>query len=127
MKITINSGDIPKGTIKCVTYDNNSNPLKLFFSMDDGKSAQEISLAVTNLLGLIGHYNRTFKPSILSSSVINEKDVRFVIKGDELAGAIKFLQDKGIITASMSQIILKKINEGKEIEDINIVEVTPQS
>lgn len=126
MRITINSGEIPQEGIKCVTYDDTSNLSKVIFSMNDKESAQKMSLTVTNLLGLIGHYNRLFKPPILSTSVVDGNGVRFVI-GNKINKAIEFLQNIGIITADLSQIVLKRINEGQEIEDISIVEVTPQS
>ncbi|KPJ67627.1 MAG: hypothetical protein AMJ43_02980 [Coxiella sp. DG_40] len=127
MKITINSSDIPKGHIKCVTYDGNSNPSKLIFSMCDKESAQRMSLAVTNLLGLTGHYDSFFKTPILSESVVNNKEVQFVIKGNEVGGAVKFLENLKIITIDLSRIVLERIKEDQEIEDICIVEVTPQS
>jgi len=127
MRITINSGEIPQGSIKCVTYDDTSNPSKVIFSMKDEESARRMSLTVTNLLGLIGNHNRLFKPPFLSESVVNNKEVWFGIRKDNVDEAVKFLQDKGIITADVGGIVLKKIKEGQEIEDISIVEVTPQS
>ncbi len=71
MKITVNPDEISRGNVKLITYDNTNNPSKLIFSTEAKKFAQEIYLAIINLLGLIGHYNQTFKSPISSVSNSN--------------------------------------------------------